>query len=490
VDEPKFPLDRRVAAPTGFARLTGDSFVYALGSVAGKAISLLMVPLVTRLLPPVEYGRLDLLSTLGSAVTSVLWLGADVAVIRTLAARDSQVRAPEVVGSFLSLLALLAVPWLAVMTFAAPALSVALFGDGRSALAIWLVTAVVATGTFQIAMLTILRARRQPARYSIVMICTLFLGAASAIGLLLGWKHGAEAMLAALVIGQGLGGVTGLFLVGRGAFARPTLSMMRSLLLLGVPLAPFVFATYGAEFANRDILLAQGGAAELGFLSVALRFASLTGLALSGFQLAWQPHAFALGSSPEGRLHTGRNARRILVAVTFLFLLVGLATPDLVLVISGASYSNAIKVVGPLLIAGLGAALFMVLSMPSALARSLRDIGLAGSVGAISGVLLNLALAGSWGAVGTAVALGVGQLIGCFILVLTGRRHVQLVIPWGRLGVLMCAAAFATVVSTQPFGAPLSVRAILLMGVVGIGLWEGTLFEAIRFGAAFVRQAR
>jgi O-antigen/teichoic acid export membrane protein len=488
MDEPTFPVDDSLVAPTGFARLTGDSFVYALGSVAGKAISLLMVPLVTRLLPPIEYGRLDLLSTLGSAVISILWLGADVAVIRTLAARDSNLKAPEVVGSFLGLLALLAVPWLAVMIFAAPALSVALFGDGRSAFAIRLVAAVVATGTFQIAMLTILRARRQPARYSIVMVSTLFLGALSAVALLLGWRHEAEAMLAALVIGQGLGAVLGLLLVGGGAVARPRLSIMRSLLLLGVPLAPFVFATYGAEFANRDILLAQSGPAELGFLSVALRFASLIGLALSGFQLAWQPHAFALGSGPEGRVHTGRNARRILVAITLLFSLTAFLTRDLVLIISGGAYSDAIRVVGPLLIAGLGAALFMVLSMPSALDRSLRDIGLAGSVGAMSGVVLNLALAGPWGAMGTAVALAAGQLLGCFVLARLGRRHVQLVIPWARLAVLMSAAAVVAVLSTQGIGAPLGLRAVLFLGVLGIGLWEGTLLEAFRFAVAAIRQ--
>lgn len=464
----------------GFARLTRDSFVYALGSVAGKAISLLMLPIITRLLPPAEYGRLDLLSTLASALISILWLGVDVAIIRTLAARDSHAREPQIVGSFFLLLAMLTAPWFVLLAYSAPFMSGALLGNEMSAAAIRIVAVVVVSGTFQIAMLTILRARHQPARYSLVMVSTLVVTALSSIALLFGWRQQAESLLIAIAFGQSLGGVIGMLLIGRAVIGRPSRSTMRLLLVLGLPLVPSVVTTWGAEFANRGILLARAGGAELGFLSLALRFASVTGLVVTGFQLAWQPQAFALGDSSAARVRTGANARRILASVSILVALLGFSAPDLVPLISGKLYAGATQAIGPLLIASLGAALFLVLSMPSAIARSMRDLGLAGTIGALSGVGLNVLLSPSLGATGTAISLAAGQLLSCAVLVVVGRRHPQLAIPWRPLAGLMIAAGLvATLCTGPPGGAAIGFRSLGLIAFLCLAAWEGTMVDAI-----------
>ena len=72
----------RVGGPAGFARLSRDSAIFALGSIAGKLVAVVTLPVFTRLMAPDAYGRLDLLSTLGSAAISVLSLGLDVAALR------------------------------------------------------------------------------------------------------------------------------------------------------------------------------------------------------------------------------------------------------------------------------------------------------------------------------------------------------------------------------------------------------------------------
>ena len=66
----------------GFGRLTRDSLVFALGAVAGKAIGFLMLPVLTRLLTPSEFGRFDVISALAGAGVSTLVLGMDVATTR------------------------------------------------------------------------------------------------------------------------------------------------------------------------------------------------------------------------------------------------------------------------------------------------------------------------------------------------------------------------------------------------------------------------
>src|SRR3954465_13795473 len=66
----------------GFGRLSRDSLVYSLGAFAGKAAALVLVPILTRVLSTEDFGRLDVLSALTSALISVLLLGLDTAAVR------------------------------------------------------------------------------------------------------------------------------------------------------------------------------------------------------------------------------------------------------------------------------------------------------------------------------------------------------------------------------------------------------------------------
>src|SRR5512134_535534 len=45
-----------------------DGAVYALGTIVSRGVALLLIPLVTRVLPPVEYGAFDLIVTCGVLV--------------------------------------------------------------------------------------------------------------------------------------------------------------------------------------------------------------------------------------------------------------------------------------------------------------------------------------------------------------------------------------------------------------------------------------
>ena len=121
----------------------------------------------------------------------------------------------------------------------------------------------------------------------------------------------------------------------------------------------------------------------------------------------------------------------------------------------------------------------------------MRDIGLGGTAGAVGAVAVNLVLARPFGSVGTAIALTVGQLLGCLAVAMLGRGHPQLVIPWNRLGVLMVAAALVAVVSTAvPEEGSVGLRAEVLLGFLALALWEGTLLDGVRYARTKVARGR
>src|SRR5262249_15418778 len=67
----------RVNLRQQFQRLTGESLVYGLGQVSGRAVNLLLVPILTRVLLRQQYGVSELVTGYSASVLLVLVLGMD-----------------------------------------------------------------------------------------------------------------------------------------------------------------------------------------------------------------------------------------------------------------------------------------------------------------------------------------------------------------------------------------------------------------------------
>ncbi len=456
----------------GFARFTRDSAVFASGAIAGKLVGLLLLPIVSRALGPAEYGRLDLLSTLGSGTITVLWLGIDVALVRTLAplARGPEARATT--GSFFAMLIVLATPWILGIWVLAPVLSQWLFGSEAYTQATRFVALVVASGTFQIATMTIFRARSRPADYATVVATGLIVNGVLVVLLLAVWQQAAETVLVAWVVGQSIAGLVGARLLGRDRPGAPSREIARRLLLLGLPLAPAVGLAWFGEFANRAILLGTSGADEVGYLSVAIRVASVVTLAVAGFKMAWQPRAFASETSDVARSGMARDGERVLALLALAVSIVAAVAPWLVHLLAGPAYAPSAQVVGPLLVAALSAGVVLVASTPSALAKRMRDIGIAEGVGAVIAIAANLVLAPRFAALGTAAALAIGQTVAAVLVGLAAQRLRLLPIQWRRVGALWIVTVVVAMIPTIVTDPSVVVRigSVVVVASVALGL--------------------
>src|SRR2546423_14054457 len=94
----------------GFVRLSRDSLVFSLGAFAGKAAALVLLPILTRVLSTEDFGRLDVLSALTSALISVLLLGLDTAALRQFFDLESEDDRGELVTTLMVLLLAATVP--------------------------------------------------------------------------------------------------------------------------------------------------------------------------------------------------------------------------------------------------------------------------------------------------------------------------------------------------------------------------------------------
>ncbi len=478
VTEPEPSPAPTTPASGGFGRLARDSALFALGAAVGKLVGIVLLPILTRSLSPAEFGRVDVLSTIQSAAASVLLLGMDLAVTRIYADLDDE--RPRLFPTWLCGVGVVAIPAALALAAGSHGVSRALFETDRYATAVTLTGIAIVGSMVQVVGLTALRNVGRAGAYAAVSGGSLVLNGVLVIALVPSHRSATSA-LTAMAISMVAGGVASV-VVGRRLFAgRPDLDLGRRLLVLGIPLAPAVAATWVAEVANRAILLRRSSADDVAYFSVATRFSSVAVLVVLGFQLAWQPAAFALGASREALQRIADDGRRIVTGVSLAVVAVAAVAPELVRLLGGTEYAPAVRVVGLSLVFAIGYAAFQAASMPSAISRRMRDLGLSAIVAAGVGVGLNLALAPRHGAAGTGIAVAAGQFAGTALMIALARTQAPVPYAWARIALVVGVASAATIGATWPAGgASAGARAAIWLAATGAVFAEGSGTDLVR----------
>lgn len=466
--------------PPSGRSLSRDTVWFATGTIAGKAVALVSLPIFARLLTPAEFGRLDVLNALISAGLATFMLGTDVAVTRLYFDADSARDRRRLLGSWVAFIAAVASPVAILLIIGASSISSALFGSPEYAPAVSLVGVVMLVGLLHAAVLTTLRTLGRARAYGLLEGAALILNALVAIALLIAWRQDATAVMLALAISWGLATIIGLVLVRPAIAARPTTDAVSKLLALGMPLAPAVAAVLVGDFFNRSVLLGVGGAEEAGYLSIGIRIASLAGLFVAATQLAWQPHAYRLGTSSATLAQLAREGSRIVVAVALLVVLLLAFLPEMVAIIGGSRYAPAGPAAALALGATLATCLYVVNTLPIAMARATTQLAWSAIVGVAVAIAANLALVGTFGSAGTAAAMLAGQIVAAATGAWFARRHPR---PAGlAVGVYaIVVATFALAIGCAvAWGPPLWSRLGLLALMVALMWREGSLPAAVR----------
>src|SRR5678816_4286643 len=141
----------------------------------------------------------------------------------------------------------------------------------------------------------------------------------------------------------------------------------------------------------------------------------------------------ALGTGAASRKRIGIEGRRIVAIVAVL--VTGLAgiSPELVTVVAGGGYADALPALGLSLVGVVASALFLIASLPSLLTKHMNDVGLAVGFGVTVALVMNLVLARPFGSTGTAASVTAGQLASVALAAALGWRRLGIGFAAGRI---------------------------------------------------------
>ncbi len=290
--------------------LAGKGSVYTLATALQAGVALLVLPLVTRLLDPSEFGTVAVVTIALQLVGLAVTLGLPSAI--TLEHLTGGADGPERAGRLVTATVVVAVGLAAVVSLAG--LVAAVDGVDRP---LW---TVAAWGIVPVAVLAAvqaqLRAAGRPGRFVAATGLIALGGPLAGLAVVALGHDSAVGYLAGLVVAGLMGAVAALALAspGRPGFGA---DLLRPALAVGLPLVPHAVALYALLAADRLVIEHVLGPGAAGRYQVAYLVGSAGVSLLTAVNNAWAPLVLGTGEEERWPLLAGTTAdlERVVVAV-------------------------------------------------------------------------------------------------------------------------------------------------------------------------------
>jgi O-antigen/teichoic acid export membrane protein len=322
-------------------RFLGSTAIYTVSNIAVAGIPFLMLPILTRVLSPADYGTVAIFAMLIAVLGAFTGLSVHGAVsVRYF--EQEKFHLPSYVKTCLVILmastsAVLAILWL-----------LSAWVEKLTQLpAQWLlIAAMVAGAQFVIQIqLSLWQSAGKPIQYGAFRVGQSLFDAGVSLGLVLGlgylWQGRATGQVLAMMMFMAVA-LVALYRAGwlKGAFRR---DYARNALQFGVPLIPHTIGGLLIAMTDRFMLNSMLGVAETGVYMVALQIAMGLGLVTDSFNRAYAPWLYQNLKSGDVHLKTKivRLSYLYFVVVLLVSIVLGMVAPYLLLFLVGKDYLGA-----------------------------------------------------------------------------------------------------------------------------------------------------
>jgi O-antigen/teichoic acid export membrane protein len=455
-----------------------DSAIYGVAQVLVRGLSILLLPLFTRVLSPQEYGVLDILMVFASFAGIAVALEVTQGMARSLAdATQEQEKARYASTALWFAVAAYSVFGAAALVFARP-LSKLLLGSSEYEGAVRVASlAICGNGIFSVVQ-NQLRWQLQAARFGLTSVLYSTLSICFAVLFVVALRWGVSGILA----GQIVGAVAGIVLAVRFARRRyrrlVDREKLREMLRFSVPLVPSSVAVFVTLYVDRVAIKQLMTLADVGVFGVAYRVASLVSLLLLGIQSALTPIIFSSYREPGTPAQLARIFRTFSALALLFCLALGLFAREILIVFVAPAYAGGAAVV-PLLAPAILLLAMYIFAPGLDLARKTGVIAALNVAAAGLNVVLNFTLVPRYGIRGAALAtlVSAGTLFTLYMCL--SQRLYFVPHRWGRLALATAGVAVIGMAGTEVQAAPwlsLTIRGTLLVGaallLIALGLVE------------------
>ena len=428
-------------------RLGRSTLIYGIGQVLVRLVSLLLLPVFTSYLTPLDYGVSSILGVLIFFVTPVFALGISGAIGVVYFERSDPRRQSATIWTALALVTVSAGSLVAIGALNADHLVTLLFGETPPTydLEYLVVLALLTAGMSIVSLPMLLSLQLAERAKSFVAITVASAGLSILLSLvfIVVFSRGVAGFIEAGAIAQAVTLLLATWVSILRIPFRLDVEIAFALLRLGIPLLPTFIAALVIQQANKYLLQAIEGLDAVGLYTIGFNLGMLSALIISAFTNAWFPF---FSSFMERQSAAAPVIARIMtyyvVGVGSLSLMFFIWARPVALVMLQPRFHDAFASVGPSAAAQFLLGAHSILSATMYFAKDVRYAIVIQGAAAILSIALNLALIPLLGTRGAAIALILGVLSMVIVQLAWNRYRDYLAIPYEGRRILPFAVLY------------------------------------------------
>jgi O-antigen/teichoic acid export membrane protein len=405
-----------------FKQLAGHSAIYGFAGIAGRLVALLVIPILTRILTPQEYGYIDILTTVTGFFGMAALLGMNASVTNLYYEMENEKQRCDLITSGVLFL----VVWGLLVLLLTAGLG---YYFGSIVLRVevpflWLFLALATAylGTIRDLFSNIFRLLLMPWTYSILAIAGMLVSYGLIIVLVIAQDWRVMGYLSGMLVGTLLVAILPVVFLRNLLRGGISWDLLKRMLAFGVPLMPTDVATWAISYFERLSILSAFTTADLGVYSVGTRIAGIVVLGTFAFRLAWAPLSLSIQNRPDAHRFYRLVDKGYKIIASLFAIGLSIAASPILLMMTPPAYHSGFRVIGFMALGVFFAGGYWVSGLGLAFAKKTVYIMISVVCSAVTAIALFQLLPLYLGVVGTALAGCIGHIIGNIAVLFFGER--------------------------------------------------------------------
>jgi O-antigen/teichoic acid export membrane protein len=393
-------------------KLLSETLIYGLSGVSSGLLTILFVPIYTRIFSPEDYGVMGLVTTTMALLSILIVLSLDNSAHRWYWDTEDINDQKTTLASWTWCQIVVSLIFAGLIFILSPWIGSALVKQDDAGLYLRLAAMTLPLGVLNMVVANWLRMQRRPWTTVAFSVGNGLFNFLLTIILVVFFHQGLKGVYVAQVVTVAIGSVVAAALLGDWvSLQRFQWRRLLAMLKYGLPMIPAGLAYWIVNLSGRYFVQGYSSIAEVGLYQVGSTIAAMVALVTGAFQLAWGPFAMSIHKQPDAKKVYANVLLAYLWTTCLISTVISLFAPEILSFFTTEFYYDAGGVVSLLsfnyVVVGLG----YIASIGPTIAKTTKPYGVALIAAGGLTVMLNLILVPRFGKEGSAAATLIAQSI-------------------------------------------------------------------------------
>lgn len=423
-------------------KLIKHSTIYGLGSILGKVVGFLMIPLYTHYLTPNDYGVLELIDITISVAGLFTGMGISAAIFRFYYHYSDTKDKNEVISTAFIFVTAMAALVVAVAISLADSISTLIFDTSEYAYYLQLMFVSFLFSTIASVPESYIMAKQKSALFTSVSIGTLVLNLALNIYVVAFLKMGVLGIVYVSAIMRSVNAAFWLFLTIPRVGISFSFYKLKELLRYGIPLVPANVGMFVMTFADRFFLSHFVSLSAVGIYSLGYKFGFMISILLiQPFNRIWQAQMFEIAKKQDAKKIFAKMLTYFSYVVLFAVLGLSVFIKDAIRFIADSSFFMAYKIVPIVALACFFGGTYFFFQIGLLLKKKTKYIGYSVAIASCVNLILNYFLIVYIGTIGAALSALLTNIVMAGIVYFYSQKLYRIDYEFGRISKLFAVAS-------------------------------------------------